>query len=318
MKLKKPKFWDLKKPNFLAYLLYPLTIFMRINNILLKYSNKKKFNEIKSICVGNIYLGGTGKTPLTLSLFELLEKLNYKVLTAKKFYPNQLDEQILLKKKSKFITLRKRVEIVEFAIKKNYNLVIFDDGLQDKQINFDLKFVCFDIDNWIGNGCLIPSGPLREKIESLKRFDAMFLKITNDTSNLNEICTFVKNINPKMEIFQTNIVINNIDKFDKKNKYLIFSGIGNSESFRKKLREKNIDIVEELIFPDHYDYTRNDVIKILNMAKMKNAKIITTEKDHNKIFPELRENIGFIEISLKIKDENKLTKFIQSKINEIH
>ena len=77
MILKKPKFWDLKKPNFLVYLLYPFTIFVRINDIISSLVTKKKFTEIKTICVGNLYIGGTGKTPITLFLYNLLKKNEY-------------------------------------------------------------------------------------------------------------------------------------------------------------------------------------------------------------------------------------------------
>ena len=76
MIFKKPKFWDLKKPNFLAYLLYPFTIFVKINNIISSLIQRKKFSEIKTICVGNLYIGGTGKTPTSLFLYNLLKKIN--------------------------------------------------------------------------------------------------------------------------------------------------------------------------------------------------------------------------------------------------
>ena len=75
MILKKPKFWDLKKSNFLAYLLYPLTIFVKVSNIISSFVPKKKFTEVKTICVGNLYVGGTGKTPITLILYNLLKKM---------------------------------------------------------------------------------------------------------------------------------------------------------------------------------------------------------------------------------------------------
>ena len=62
------------------------------------------------------------------------------------------------------------------AINQKIDLVIFDDGLQDNKIDYDIKVVCFDGRNWIGNGCLIPSGPLREKLSSIKKYDAIFSK----------------------------------------------------------------------------------------------------------------------------------------------
>ena len=102
MNLHKPKFWDFKKPNFLAYLLLPLTLLMKGNVLFSNLYPKKKFKKIKSICVGNIYLGGTGKTPTTLKLYELLKNTNYNVVNAKKYYFDQKDEYILLKNKSKY------------------------------------------------------------------------------------------------------------------------------------------------------------------------------------------------------------------------
>ena len=134
MKLKKPNFWDLKQPNYLTYLLLPLTLLIRLNNIFLKFTPKKKFKRIKSICIGNIYLGGTGKTPTTLKVYELLKNLNYQSATAKKLYLDQEDERTLLKNKTKLITSKKRVKIFENAIKNNYDFIIFDDGLQDKTV----------------------------------------------------------------------------------------------------------------------------------------------------------------------------------------
>ena len=74
MKLTKPKFWDQKKPNLTAYLLFPFTIFIRLNNFFLKIKSKKIYKEIKTICVGNIYLGGTGKTPHSFKNLSITEK----------------------------------------------------------------------------------------------------------------------------------------------------------------------------------------------------------------------------------------------------
>ena len=171
MNLNKPKFWDFKKPNFLAYLLLPLTLFLRANIFFLP---KKKFDQVKTICVGNIYLGGTGKTPTSLKLYQLLKAKKYSVAIGKKYYPKQKDEQILLENKSNFISAKNRKEIIKLAIEKDHEIVIFDDGLQERMFDFDIKFVCFDSKIWLGNGHLIPSGPLRENINSLKNMMVFF------------------------------------------------------------------------------------------------------------------------------------------------
>ena len=316
MNLHKPKFWDFEKPNFFAYLLFPLTLFVKANIFISNLYPKKKFKKIKTICIGNIYLGGTGKTPTTLKLYQLLKDINYKVVNAKKYYFDQKDEYVLLKNKSNVISLRNRDEIIKHAIEKNYELVIFDDGLQEKKIDYDLKFVCFDSKNWIGNGLLIPSGPLREEINSLRKYDGVFLKVTNTNIDLNKIKLKIKDINPKIEVFDSYVKIKNIESLGLSDKYLIFSGIGNSKSFKEILENNNFNIVEEKIFADHYDYKIQDIQKILEISKNKDLKILTTEKDYNKIPDDLKREINFIEIDLEIPKKDKLIKFVKSKIDE--
>ena len=77
MLFKKPLFWDLKKPNLISYLLSPFTLPIILNNFFLKFKSKIKSKEIKTICVGNIYLGGTGKTPTTITIYETLKEMNF-------------------------------------------------------------------------------------------------------------------------------------------------------------------------------------------------------------------------------------------------
>ena len=316
MKINKPTFWDKKKPNFLTYILSPLTFLLKINIIILKLIPKKKFDQIKSICVGNIYLGGTGKTPTSLKLYQLLKAKNYNVVIGKKYYSSQKDEIILLKNKSDFISSKNREEIIGLATKKNHELIIFDDGLQDRKIDYDIKFVCFDSKIWIGNGYLIPAGPLRENINSLKKYDGVFLKITDEKSNLINTISEIKKINSKIEIFNSRVEIKNIDKFNLSNRYFIFSGIGNSKSFKEILINNKFNVIEEKIFSDHYEYQDKDILEILEISKKKHLQTLTTEKDYVRIPSNLRNGIEFVEIDLKIDEEEKLVKFIKSKINE--
>ena len=84
MKFKKPSFWDLTKPNFLSYLLIPFSLPIILRNFFFQFLKKEKHSDIKTICVGNIYLGGTGKTPLSIRIYEILRKLDKKVATIKK------------------------------------------------------------------------------------------------------------------------------------------------------------------------------------------------------------------------------------------
>ena len=311
MYLKKPSFWD-KQISILSYLLLPFTIFVRVNNFL--NSKKKKYlsKKLKTICVGNIYVGGTGKTPTTIKLYDLIKKIK-NASTAKKYYLNQQDEEILLKRKTKFLTASSRRSILKLAEKKNIEVLIFDDGLQDNQIDYNFKFVCFDGDLGIGNGLLLPAGPLRETINSLKKYDVVFIKKGN---NLNNLIKLIEKHNKRIKIFITDYKVSKFSKFNRSKKYLIYSGIGNPHSFAKILKQNKVKIVDKIIFPDHHSYSNQDFNFILNKAKQNNAEIITTEKDYVKVPKKLQKRIKFLKVNLIIHNEKKLIKFLKLNLND--
>ena len=308
MKLKKPSFWDLTKPNFLSYLLIPFSLPIIFRNFLSQFMKKKKSSDIKTICVGNIYLGGTGKTPLTIKISQILKQEGIKVATIKKNYLNQKDEQLLLKQKTSLIIADSRKDAISQGIKEKYDILIFDDGLQEIKIDFDIKLVCFKSKIWIGNGQLIPAGPMRERISSLKRFDAVFLN--GSSGNFKEIEKQIKNVNLDIKIFKTFYKILNIQTYNLESKYLIFSGIGDPSSFKDILVENKFNVAREMVFPDHYDYSLQDLEKIQNIARNEKLKIITTEKDFMKIPQEFKKEINFLTIDLIIQDERKLIELL--------
>ena len=312
MKLKKPDFWDYKKPSFLSYMLLPFTIPIILNNFFLKLKKKKKNSNILTICVGNIYVGGTGKTQLTIKINQILKNLNLRTATVKKFYKDQIDEQNLLANKTELYCLKSRKAGLSKAIENNIEIALFDDGLQDSSINYDLKFVCFSNIKWIGNGMLIPSGPLRENLKSISKYDAIFLNGNNE--NVSDLKLLIKKYNPDIQIFETQYIPNNINKFYKKNKYLVFSGIGNPDVFKKTLVKNKFNVIKEIKFPDHYQYTSKDINKIKQYAKELNAKILTTEKDYVKINDSDLDKIDFLGIDVVIKQEEELIKLIKSNL----
>ena len=309
MKLKKPKFWDYKKPSFLSYLLLPFSIIL---GLIAKIKSKPKFSnsKIKTICVGNIYIGGTGKTSLTIKIKEILDQNNIKACFIKKFYPNQTDEQKLLSKNGTLFSNLKRITALDEAISKGFEVAIFDDGLQDSSIKYDLEIVCFNNLNWIGNGLTLPSGPLRENINNLKFYENVFLN--GNEENLTDIKEQIKKINPNMNINSGKYTPLNINEFDKNQSYLVFSGIGNHRTFIDMLKNNKLKIISDLEYPDHYQYTQKDFDEIMISAKKNNANIITTEKDYLRLENFNRNEILYIKSSLKISDEinliNKLNK----------
>jgi len=312
MKLKKPKFWDHKKPSFFSYLLLPFSIIL---GLITKIKSKPKFSnsKIKTICVGNIYIGGTGKTSLAIKIKEILDKNNIKACFIKKFYSNQTDEQKLLSKNGTLFSNLKRINALNEAIAEGFEVAIFDDGLQDSSIKYDLEIVCFNNLNWIGNGLTLPSGPLRENINNLKSYENVFLN--GNEESLIAIKEQIKRINPNININSGKYIPLNIDEFDKDQNYLVFSGIGNHKTFVEMLKNNKLKIVSDLEYPDHYQYSKKDFDEIIINAKKFNAHIITTEKDYLRLENLNRKEIFYVKSSLDVSDEKNLTNKL-IKLNE--
>tara|TARA_Y100000768_G_scaffold310716_1_gene245137 strand:- start:873 stop:1796 length:924 start_codon:yes stop_codon:yes gene_type:complete len=306
MNIKKPKFWDYKKVNIYACLLYPFSLLIKFIRFF-SITRPKRF-KLKTICVGNIYVGGTGKTSLSIKIKKILEKKKIKSCFIKKFYNQQTDEQILLKNNGKVFISSNRIEALRQAEQENYDVAILDDGLQDKSIYYDVSLVCFNNINWIGNGLTIPAGPLRENINNLKNYNHIFLN--GNLENLDILKKNILKINSKINIHLGKYLPTNLDEFSKEDEYLIFSGIGNHKTFVSMMKNYGFKIGKDLEFPDHYNYTNHDLKKILDFANKFNYKIITTEKDYLRLGSTNTNQIKFIKSELQIIDENNFIRAI--------
>ena len=307
MRLIKPKFWQTK--NFISFILYPLSLVTYLINVSKILFIKKKF-AIKTICIGNVFVGGTGKTSLAIEIDELLNK-KFKTIFIKKKYKNQLDEINLLRNKGKIISSDNRENALLTASKKKYEVAILDDGLQQKNINYDLKIVCFNSENALGNEFMLPAGPLRENISAIKKYDLIF--INGERKNY-KLLSKLKSINKKSRIFEGKYKPLNLKKFNLKKKYLMFCGIGNPNEFEKTLLKYKFDICEKIIFPDHHKLTKIELNELKDKAKKENFTIVTTEKDFFRLSKIERKNIKCLKIKLEIKNKKNFKKTLISKL----
>ncbi len=309
MKLDKPKFWDTDH-WFIPILLFPFSLIILFFLFLKKkLINSKKFN-VNIICIGNIYVGGTGKTPTTIFLANELTKSKKSPVILKKFYKNQIDEHGLIRNNFQNLILNKsRVEGLLEAEKKNHDIVLMDDGFQDFRIKKDLNIICFNQNQLIGNGFTIPAGPLREPLSSLKRAQIILINGQKDIKFENKLLK----INQDLEIFYSSYVPLNIDKFTNKN-LIALAGIGNPTNFFNLLEKNNLIIKQKLTFPDHYEFSKSDIRKIINLSKEKDCQIIMTEKDYFKNNLPKDEIFQYLKVSLKINSKEKLINSILKKI----
>ena len=307
MSMKRPVFWD--SFNLISFILIPLSLLTIIYNFIKSFSSKKYF-KIKTICVGNIYLGGTGKTPLVLKINKIL-KYKFKTVLIKKKYSNQIDEQNILSKYGKLICSSFRDIALKIAQQKSYQIAILDDGLQEKSLNYDISIACFNSTDLIGNGLVIPAGPLRERISKIMDYDIAFL---NGEKKNKKFEKYLKKLNPNLKIFRAKYTSKNIKDFKLKDNFLMFSGIGNPLEFEKTLKKYNFKIKKKITFPDHYSYSNSDIKNINKIAKSNKLKILTSEKDYNRLSKSQRKNIQYLKIELKIENEIQFKNFLMKRI----
>jgi tetraacyldisaccharide 4'-kinase len=305
MKIFKPNFWH-KKNSFVAFLLMPLSIFFQFlvtfKNILIK---KEKFS-IPIICVGNIYLGGTGKTPLCIELAEILKKSNKKVVIIKKFHKAHEDEfKLIESKKIKLFKSPSRSLALKKAETDKFDFAILDDGFQDSSIIKDLNIICFNEEQLAGNEMTLPSGPLREPLSSLR--NSQIVVINGNVNVMFE--KKIKAISNDINIYYSKYLPTNLNQFTKKN-LLAFAGIGNPNNFFNLLEKNNLRVIKKISFPDHYKYSLKELNNLVNFSKINNLKIITTEKDYFRIQHHKISQIEYLSVKLEIESKDKFEKDI--------
>ena len=198
---------------------------------------------------------------------------------------------------------KKRFLAIEEAKKNKINVAILDDGFQDFSIKKNLSIVCFNEKQWLGNGLMIPAGPLREDLSSLDRADFVFINGSKNSSIEEKILKE----NKKIKFFYTNIKAQNINDFKNKN-VIAFAGIGSPGKFFNTLKDHKINVLKEIKFPDHHKYSHEELENLVLEKRKNNAVLITTEKDYFRIKENIKENISYLKIKVEIQNQDS---FIQ-------
>ena len=310
MNFKKPEFWDNSELSIWSIILYPFSLLFLIISLIAKFLKIKKKFPIPIFCVGNIYIGGTGKTPLALEIFKIIKSYGKNPAFIKKGYDYLYDEIQMLDKAGKTYSNRNREEAINSIISDKHDIAILDDGFQDPSIKKDFSILCFNSRQLIGNGFLIPSGPLRESFKSIKRADCI---VINGDRNI-EFENKIKKINKNIKMFYSKYKITNLDKFKNK-KVLAFAGIGNPSNFFELLKENYIDLLKAYSFPDHHNYSKRDFDKIIEEnLDLETVKVVTTEKDYFRMNEKQKQSCDYIKVDLEIENKDEFINLIKSKL----
>ena len=289
--MKTPK-WFLKR-NIISWSLCPLSLFYLIGSKFV--FNFRKLREYTSrrpvVCFGNILSGGVGKTPIVRQVAKFFDApvvmRGYKKSSETGDVGDEAkmlsNDGILVHvgdRKSNLILLNKQ---------KSNSPIIMDDGFQNSSIKKDISVLVFDEAIGFGNGFLLPAGPLRERKSAMARADAIILI---KRKNIAKGFALPTNI-PVFKAYNKELC-----PYDARTNVIAFAGIGYPKKFFDNIPCK---VVEKISFPDHYQYTDDDIKKLIEKAKTKNARLLTTEKDWVRIPECVRKEIKFSALDTEIE-----------------
>ncbi len=323
-------------------LLYSLGIFKTHNF-------KRDFPQTKVISIGNITAGGTGKTPWTIFLADKISKSGKKVTVLTRGYGRKSSEQVVLDEESKknknwqevgdepflmasklngipIIVNSNRVKAGFWALQNNQaQVIILDDGFQNKSIKKNLEIVLIDATNPFGNFKLLPAGILREPLENLKRADLLVLNKVDQVSSTEQLLEQLKTVSTA-PIVESGYEISNaenvytvqtIPRAELQGKTcLAFCGIASPFSFTASLKELQLRVVATKFFPDHYVYREKDLLDLVQEGLNRRIDfLVTTEKDKVRLLS-INSKLPIYALVIKVKI-SKGEEILEQKLKQI-
>ncbi len=306
--MKTPEFWHIDCPA--ARCFTPASwLFLWAGKMRRKFATAYRA-PVPVICVGNMVAGGAGKTPICLSLGEYFKARNKSAVFLGYGYGGLYggplvvdphlhlpihvgDEAFLLTRTAVTVIGEDRVGAAKLAVAESAEVIIMDDGFQNPYLHKDLSLLVIDGEYGLGNGRIIPAGPLREKLDdALARADAVVL-YGDDRHG------FSKSIPKDKPILSCRLVPdqNQIDRLKGK-KLLAFAGIGRPQKFYDMLRQYGLNVAQTFDFSDHHYFNSSEIVLMQREADQAGLTIVTTTKDLVRLDQPLRENLEAIKVTV--------------------
>ena len=322
IKLTYPAFWS--KKNLLSSLFIALSWIYQLLGIVRRLLVKTVKLPCFVICIGNISVGGTGKTQVVAWLTKKLREKNCNFLIVTKGYNSNLrgaklveasdlassvgDESKMLSEYGQVLATVSIKHALPIIKNLKPDVIIFDDGMQNPGFLKDLTIVVIDALRNVGNGRIFPAGPLREKVESaIDRSDIVTIVGNELCQNFSLIQTIISSGKP---FFKSKIQL--MGNIDTSQRYYAFTAIGDPDRFFRLLRENEINTIATKTFPDHHNYSTKELNTLVKEADEKNCLLITTKKDYVKI-PD-HTKIMYAPVTLNFDKEEELFHLIYEKI----
>lgn len=326
------KNWYQKKLTPAMMLLLPFTIMFRLLILLRRYAyqiglHKRYTFDVPVIVIGNIAIGGTGKTPLLMSLISLLRDHGYRPAVVSRGYGGQSntvitvtkatdvsasgDEALMIVKKMHCplaVSPKRPAAVAKLIAETDCNVILSDDGLQHYALMRDIEIAVVDGQRRFGNGWCLPAGPLREPVSRLRQVDFI---VSNGNAHSGEY-----EMNLVSEPFVYRLLDGEKCHVSDFNRVHAVAAIGNPQRFFDTLRQLGLDIIEHA-FADHYQFTAKDICFADNLP------VMMTEKDAVKCQVIAGEQHWSLPVAVVLNASfeqalvTKLNDFTKQKINAI-
>jgi len=309
-----PDFWDRqdRRSQLTAAALAPLG-WLYSASVAWKAKHATPFHaSVPVVCVGNLSVGGTGKTPVAIAIARALAARGRRPFFLSRGYGGALpgpllvgpehkavdvgDEPLLLVASAPVVVSRDRGEGAKLAVEHGADVIVMDDGHQNFTLAKDLSLVVVDAEQQFGNGFVLPAGPLREFVgQGLARADALVL---------------VGEGGPALENFSgpiLRVALSHIDMPELSGRRVVgFAGIGRPEKFFHSLESCGAEIVATAQFADHHNYTQAEIARLKSTAGAANALLVTTEKDYVRLSALEREGITALPVRVAFTNPKAL------------
>ena len=321
-KLKLPQFWYAhnQQPQSLlvAYLLLPFSWIYRFICLIDQSFTVRNTSSLPVICVGNLTMGGGGKTPTARMINEIVKEhgkfatpcflmRGYKgnFSGAMEVNPSTHttwdvgDEALMQVRYAPVIVAKDRKKGSQLAAKRGYDIIIMDDGFQNFSLKKNLSIIVIDGGFGFGNGLCFPSGPLREPVRTgIQRAHAALVINRDDNTKLPDLGK-LRQYDASLSL---HVVENKPTDNDDKKSVIAFAGIARPEKFFQTLEENRFQIHSQFNFGDHHIYTHDQLNHMYKRAVDVKARLITTEKDWIKLSKSWQQKIDHIKISVNPDD----------------
>jgi tetraacyldisaccharide 4'-kinase len=327
-----PPFWW-EKPDWRVYALYPLSAAYGIAAKRRMVNARREKLDVPVLCVGNFTVGGTGKTPVAIALAKQAKKMQLTpgflsrgyggsihephVVDRKRDSARQVgDEPLLLSEHALTATTPHRVAGAKLLMERGCNLLIMDDGFQSAQIHMDYALVVVDGRYGVGNGHVLPAGPLRAPLIDQVRYATGIVRMGEDKAGEAVVRQAARAGRPIFEAWQR---ARSADKFAGR-RFLAFAGIGHPDKFFDTLAQAGGEVAMSRSFADHHFYSNDELRELVNTAAAADLEVITTAKDfarlRNSIAPaDLVAKLNVLEIDAVFENANATKRIIDETLN---